>query len=95
MGRLDGRVAWITGAASGIGLACAQRFAAEGAAVAGFDLEECPDWKSVSDLAPQASYTTGDVRDEAHAVHLAQALAQVGALGDSSVHQRADFVDVL
>ena len=37
-GRLTGRVAVVTGAASGLGAACAGRFAAEGATVAGFDL---------------------------------------------------------
>ena len=35
MGRLEKRVAFITGAASGIGAACAQRMADEGASIAG------------------------------------------------------------
>src|SRR3954463_14144387 len=38
MGRMDGKVAVVTGAASGIGAASAQRFAAEGATVVGWDL---------------------------------------------------------
>ena len=54
-GRLDERVAVITGAASGLGAACATRFADEGAMVAGFD---------VTPGAPVASEHLVDVSDE-------------------------------
>jgi NAD(P)-dependent dehydrogenase (short-subunit alcohol dehydrogenase family) len=40
MGRLDNKIALVTGAASGIGLACVQRFAEEGARVVGVDLTD-------------------------------------------------------
>jgi NAD(P)-dependent dehydrogenase (short-subunit alcohol dehydrogenase family) len=42
MGRLDGKVALVTGAASGLGLATAERFAKEGAAVVGIDVNADP-----------------------------------------------------
>ncbi len=38
MKTLEGKVMWVTGAASGIGKACAERFRAEGAAVVGVDV---------------------------------------------------------
>ena len=67
MGRLDGRVAVITGAASGSGAATAHRFAAEGASIAGLDLAG-PSPEVVAGLeasAPEVAYWPLDVRDEA------------------------------
>lgn len=72
MARLAGRVAIITGAASGIGLACAQRFAAEGATVVGADLVEAADWAGVVAAAPAAEFHLLDVRDEQAQLALAQ-----------------------
>ena len=45
---LDGKVAVITGGARGIGLAIAQRYAAEGARVVIADLNEKARWRSRS-----------------------------------------------
>jgi len=61
--RLNGQVALITGAASGIGYACARRFAAEGAVVVGADLRTAPDWVSATADAPSAGFYTLDVCD--------------------------------
>lgn len=67
MGRLADKVAVITGAASGIGAACALRFAAEGARIAGFDVAEPPaaHRDAVEKAAPGALWESVDVRDEA------------------------------
>jgi meso-butanediol dehydrogenase/(S,S)-butanediol dehydrogenase/diacetyl reductase len=68
MGRLDRKVALVTGAASGIGAHCALRFAQEGARVAGVDLKKPVDpaaWAAVEAAAPAARFFDGvDVRNE-------------------------------
>ncbi len=65
MGRLENKVALVTGAASGIGAACVERFAREGARVAGFDVSEEPaNWATLVADAPESLYRAGDVRDE-------------------------------
>jgi len=66
--RLEGKVAVITGAASGIGAACARRFAEEGAVIAGLDLQKPvgDGWDAVLAAAPESTFREGlDVRDEA------------------------------
>lgn len=65
MGRLEKKVALVTGAASGIGLACVARFAAEGAHVIGTDLQEPRAELSLPAGASEVEFAVADVRDEA------------------------------
>jgi len=67
MGRLDDKVAVITGAASGIGGACALRFAREGAKIVGLDVAEPkPEHRdAVAKAASDVLWAKVDVRDEA------------------------------
>jgi NAD(P)-dependent dehydrogenase (short-subunit alcohol dehydrogenase family) len=65
MSQLKNKVAIVTGAASGIGLACAQRYAAEGATVIGLDRNMSSDWSSVEAMAPANRFHQVDVTDGA------------------------------
>ncbi|HSI19061.1 MAG TPA: SDR family NAD(P)-dependent oxidoreductase [Sphingomonas sp.] len=62
-GRLAGRRALITGAASGIGLACARRMAAEGASVILADIDEAAGHSSAATI-PGARFLRLDVSEE-------------------------------
>lgn len=66
MTQLQGKVALITGAASGIGAACAHLFANHGAAVYATDLDE-PGAKATADaIGESANHLLLDVREESH-----------------------------
>ena len=73
--RLDGRTALITGAGSGIGLATARRFAAEGAHVVCVDLDADAGAKAASEVG--GSFIQADVADEAQVASMyEQAIAE-------------------
>jgi NAD(P)-dependent dehydrogenase (short-subunit alcohol dehydrogenase family) len=76
MKRLENKVALVTGAASGIGSACALRFAEEGAAIAGLDLNEAGDdrWNKACEIAPAHLFAKADVRDDARIAEVVAAV---------------------
>ena len=93
-GRLDEKVAVITGAASGIGLGMARRFVAEGARVVLGDIDAAGLEAAASELGPAASALVTDVTDEAQVAALCgEAIARFGRL-DVAVAGRALRLDL-
>jgi NAD(P)-dependent dehydrogenase (short-subunit alcohol dehydrogenase family) len=64
MGRLDNKVAIITGGANGIGLTTAKRFASEGAKVAGTDVNDAQSDEVVKEIGHGAIFVKHDVSKE-------------------------------
>lgn len=84
MARLDGKVALITGAASGMGRVACERFAAEGARIVALDLGEASETvEAVRAAGGEAVAVTADVSDEASVA--AAVAAAVDALGGIDV----------
>src|SRR5216684_2854831 len=63
MGKLDGKITCITGAASGIGAATARLFAAEGARVIIADVDEDGGRRVAGEIGAAATFLKTDVRD--------------------------------
>jgi NAD(P)-dependent dehydrogenase (short-subunit alcohol dehydrogenase family) len=82
MGKLDGKVAVVTGGASGLGQACATRFAAEGARVV------------VADIQDEAGETTAKELD-GHYVHTDVSVPEEVEALISGVVERHGRIDVL
>ncbi len=66
MGRLESKVALVTGAARGIGRACAVLFASHGARVVTSDLDHAGAVDAARSIGESASSVVLDVRDEEH-----------------------------
>lgn len=93
----QGRVCIITGAAQGIGAACARRFAAEGARTVLADVADAPGQALAQELG--GLYVHCDVGDKAQVDALvAQTLAAHGRIdvlvNNAGIFRAADFLDV-
>ena len=91
IGHLDGKVAVVTGGASGIGEATVRKFVAEGARVVVADLQELPGQDLVDELGPAVRFVRTDV---ALGADLAASIAvAVDAFGGLDVmYNNAGFV---
>lgn len=99
MTRLDNKVAIITGAARGIGLACARRFVTEGARVLIADIDEREGMRAAQALGATARFFRCDVGD---AKNVAAMIAEAGTafggidilVNNAGIVHGADFLEL-
>ena len=96
--KLDGRLAIITGGASGIGKAVCERFAADGARVAIADLNEEKGLALAKSLGSRAAFIKTDMSNEADIAALSLAAAALGPVdilvNNAGIVHAADFLDL-
>src|SRR5437667_3699229 len=100
MTRLLGKIAIVTGAARGIGLACAKRFLAEGAKVVLADIDEREGMAASKPLGDSAHFVRCDVGEANEVAHLVtEACKAFGGdidvlVNNAGIVHGADFLDL-
>lgn len=97
--RLDDKVAIVTGGADGIGLACVERFIAEGARVVIADINDEKGEAEAARIGGDAAFVRCDVANKAHVEHaVGVAVETFGRLdicvSNAGTIHAADFLDI-